>query len=69
MAVCTPALQAKSGFVTDRRRARAYKALQPILTAAMQQQGEIEKQMTAFLASGPNLARHLARWQSEDAKI
>jgi hypothetical protein len=51
------------------RQARAYKLVQPILTAAMQQQGEIEKQMTAFLASGPNLARHLARWQSEDAKI
>jgi len=51
------------------RQARAYKLVQPILTAAMQQQGEIEKQMTAFLASAPNLARHLARWQSEDAKI
>jgi hypothetical protein len=64
MAVCTSALQAKSGFVTDRRRARAYKALQPILTAAMQQQSEIENQMAAFLASAPKLARPRALWQA-----
>ena len=50
------------------RQARAYKLVQPILTAAMQQQGEIEKQMAAFLAPAPKLARPLALWQAEDAK-
>jgi hypothetical protein len=51
---------------TQRRigRARAYKALQPILTAAMQQQGEIENQMAAFLASAPKHARPRALWQA-----
>jgi hypothetical protein len=35
----------------------------------MQQQGEIERQMTAFLAAAPKLARRLALWQAEDVKL
>jgi len=50
------------------RRARAYKALQPILATAMQKHGQLEEQLTAFLASAPKLAKRLARWQSDDAK-
>jgi hypothetical protein len=48
------------------RRARAYKALQPILTMAMQKHGHLEDQLTAFLASAPKLAKRLAHWQAED---
>jgi hypothetical protein len=47
------------------RQARAYRLTQIVLTAAMQQYQLVEEQMTAFLASAPELARHLARWQSE----
>jgi hypothetical protein len=38
------------------------------LTIAKQKHGQIEEQLTAFLASAPQLARELARWQAEDAK-
>jgi hypothetical protein len=50
------------------RQARAYKALQPILTVAMQKHGQLEEQLTAFPASAPKLAKRLALWQAEDAK-
>jgi hypothetical protein len=51
---------------TQRRigRARAYKALQPILTAAMQKHEQLEEQLAAFLASAPKLAKRLAHWQA-----
>ena len=38
---------------------------QIVLTATMQQYQLVEEQMAAFLASAPDLARELARWQSE----
>jgi hypothetical protein len=47
------------------RRARAYKALQPILTAAMQKHGQLEEQLADFLKASPKLARDLACWQAE----
>jgi hypothetical protein len=50
------------------RRARAYKALQPILTAAMRQSDEVETQLAEFLKAAPKLAKRLAHWQAEDAK-
>jgi hypothetical protein len=50
---------------TAHRQARAYKLTQIVLIAAMQQHQLIEEQMTIFLASAPDIARHLARWQSE----
>jgi hypothetical protein len=50
---------------TAHRQARAYKLTQIVLTAAMQQHQLIEEQMTIFLASATDIARHLARWQSE----
>jgi predicted nucleic acid-binding Zn-ribbon protein len=49
------------------RRARAYKALQPILTAAMRQSDEVEIQLAEFLKAAPKLAKRLAHWQSEGA--
>jgi hypothetical protein len=49
------------------RRARAYKALQPILTAAMRQSDEVEIQLAEFLKATPKLAKRLAHWQSEGA--
>jgi hypothetical protein len=45
-------------------RARAFKALQPILTAAMQQHDELESQLATFLATAPKLAKRLAHWQA-----
>jgi hypothetical protein len=48
------------------RQARAYMLTQIVLTAAMQQHQLIERQMTAFLASAPELAKRLAHWQSDD---
>jgi hypothetical protein len=46
------------------RQARAFKALQPILTAAMQQHDQLESQLATFLASAPKLAKRLAHWQA-----
>jgi hypothetical protein len=34
----------------------------------VRQSGAIEMQMVDFLAAAPKLARHLAAWQSDDAK-
>ena len=51
---------------TAHRQARAYKLTQIVLTAAMQQHQLIEEQMTAFLASAPELAKRLEHWQSDD---
>jgi len=47
------------------RRARAYKALQPILNAAVRQSGDVAEQLASFLKASPMLERHLAHWQSE----
>ena len=49
---------------TVHRQARAYKLTQIVLTSAMQQHQLIEEQMTAFLASAPEIAKRLAHWQS-----
>jgi hypothetical protein len=48
------------------RQARAYKALQIVLTPAMQQHQLTEGQMATFLASAPDLAQRLALWQAGD---
>jgi hypothetical protein len=48
------------------RQARAYRAIQPIINAAMAQGVEVESRMTAFLKESPELARNLARWQADD---
>jgi hypothetical protein len=60
---------AKKGGADDynakaHRQARAFKALQPILTAAMQQHDQLESQLATFLASAPKLAKRLAHWQA-----
>jgi hypothetical protein len=47
------------------RQARAYRVLDTIVTAALQQSGTVETQLAAFLATSPKLAHYLARWQSE----
>jgi hypothetical protein len=54
-----------------RRRchARAYKTLQPILTATIRQNAQIETELADFLKTSPTLAHHVARWQADDAKI
>ena len=62
---------AKAGPADDyhakaHRQARAFKALQPILTAAMQQHDQLESQLATFLASAPKLAKRLAHWQADD---
>jgi hypothetical protein len=46
------------------RQARAFRALQLILTAAMQQHDQLESQLATFLASSPKLAMRLAHWQT-----
>ncbi len=46
------------------RQARAFKALQPILTAAMRQSDEVEIQLAEFLKAAPKLAKRLAHWQA-----
>ena len=51
------------------RRAEAYTALDGLLSTAMQRQERVEKQLADFLATSPKLAKHLARWQAQGAKI
>jgi hypothetical protein len=46
------------------RQARAFKALQAILTAAMQEHDQLESQLATFLASAPKLEKRLAHWQA-----
>jgi hypothetical protein len=48
------------------RQARADRAIQPIINAAMAQGVEVERRVTAFLKESPKLARNLARWQADD---
>jgi hypothetical protein len=48
------------------REARAYRALRPMITAAMRGHRDIDEQMTTFLAASPDLAERLARWQADD---
>ncbi len=62
---------AKTGRADDyhakaHRQARAFKAVQPILTAAMQEHDELESQLATFLASAPKLAKRLAHWRADD---
>jgi hypothetical protein len=52
-----------------RCQARAYKTLQPILSAASRQNAQVEADLAAFLKASPTLAHHVARWQADDAKI
>jgi hypothetical protein len=47
------------------QRARAYKALQPILTAKMQQSDQVESQLADFLKAAPKLAERLALREAE----
>jgi hypothetical protein len=47
------------------QQARAYKALQPILNAAVRQSVQVEEQLADFLKASPVLARYLARWQAD----
>ena len=53
---------------TAHRQARAYKLTQIVLTATMQQHQLIEEQIAIFLASAPDLARHVAHWHGEAPK-
>ena len=48
------------------RKARSHRVLQPIVNEAVRQSGNVEKQLADFLKASPVLARHLARWQSEE---
>jgi hypothetical protein len=48
-----------------RIEARAYRALQPILNAAMQRSGAVETELADYLKASPVLAYWLARWQAE----
>ena len=50
-------------------QARAYKTLQPILSAASRQNAQVEADLAAFLKTSPTLAHNVARWQADDAKI
>ena len=50
-------------------QARAYKTLQPLLYAASRQNAQVEEDLAAFLKASPVLARDVARWQADDAKI
>jgi hypothetical protein len=50
------------------RRAEAYNALDGFLSMAIQQQERVDGPLADFLAAPPQLAKHLARWQAEDAK-
>jgi hypothetical protein len=52
-----------------RCQARAYKTLQPILNATIQQISWVETELANFLKASPTLAHHVARWQADDAKI
>ena len=52
-----------------RCQARAYKTLQPILSAASRQNAQVEEDLAAFLRASPLLAHNVARWQADDAKI
>ena len=48
--------------------ARAYRALQSMLNAAMAQSGRAGTELADYLKASPELAHWLARWQAEDAK-
>ena len=57
-------------LTTDARQhieARAYRALQPILNAAMSQSGQVDTELAGYLKQSPSLAYWLKRWQAEDA--
>src|SRR5882757_11350282 len=49
-----------------RCQARAYKTLQPILSAASRQNAQVEEDLAAFLRASPLLAHNVARWQADD---
>jgi hypothetical protein len=50
------------------RQAAAFKALQPILIAAMQQSDRVESQLSDFLKTAPKLAKRLAHWQAANPR-
>jgi hypothetical protein len=62
----------KAGTLTADARehieARAYRALQPIINAAMAQSGQMGAELADYLNASPSLAHWLARWQGDDAK-
>jgi hypothetical protein len=49
----------------ERCEARAYRALQPILNAAIRQSGQVGTELADYLKESPALAYWLARWQRE----
>ena len=59
----------KTGSLTaDTRQhieARAYRALQPIINAAMSQSGQVNTELVGYLKQSPPLAYWLKRWQAQ----
>jgi hypothetical protein len=57
----------KTGTLTTDARehieARAYRLLQPIITAAMAQSGRVGTELADYLKASPSLGYWLARWQ------
>jgi ATP phosphoribosyltransferase regulatory subunit HisZ len=45
--------------------ARAYRALQPFLNAAIRQGGQVGTELADYLKASPSLAYWLARWQGK----
>jgi len=58
----------KTGSLTADARehieARAYRALQPIINAAMSQSGQVDTELAGYLKQSPALAYWLKRWQA-----
>jgi hypothetical protein len=49
----------------ERCEARAYRALQPILNAAIRQSGQVGTELADYLKDSPSLAYWLKRWQAD----
>ena len=48
------------------RKAQAYEALDHLLTTTLNKSATLQSRLTDYLKASPELARHLAHWQSDD---
>jgi hypothetical protein len=48
--------------------AKAYEALDHLLTTTLDKSATLQSRLTDYLKASPELAHWLSRWQAEDAK-
>lgn len=63
---CRQAIRQRQYLDRRYRKAQAYEALDHLLTTTLDKSATLQGRLTDYLQASPELARHLAHWQSDD---